>query len=111
VRLIPGGPHLCRFATRICPMVSGFPMVLAGLMLWIACATTGTMLTARAVARRKEIAIRLAMGASRYRVIRQLLTESMLLAVLGGVAGYVFAVWSNSSQEILQGGLTAGTCR
>lgn len=101
VRLAPGG-RIIPIRDEELPLVSGFPVVLGGLMLWIACATTGTMLTAKAVARRKEIAVRLALGASRYRMIRQLLTESMLLAALGGLAGFLFAAWSNSMQEMLR---------
>jgi predicted permease len=98
VRLVPGG-RLVPLPDEVRPMFL-VPCYAMGLLyLWVVCSNIGTFLLARSGPRRKEIAIRVSMGASRSRIVRQLITESLMLALLGGAAGWVFAIWSNSTIE------------
>ncbi len=90
VTLLPAG-HMVPLPRKFRPVIAVFFGALMGLIITLACTNLANMLIARGANRRKELAIRLTVGASRFRLIRQMMTEGILLSLLGGVAGFGLA--------------------
>lgn len=102
-QFLKGTIHLERAATGFSQLRRSFStalivlMVMVGLVLLIACANVANLLIARAVARQKEIAVRLSIGASRGQLMRQLMVESLLLSLVGAAIGVLLSVWMTRS--------------
>jgi len=90
VTLLSAGTNI-PIPRKLKPALIGFFVALMGLVITLACMNLANMLMARGANRRKELAIRLAVGAGRFRLIRQMMSEGILLSLLGGIAGFVLA--------------------
>jgi predicted permease len=92
VFLVEGG-RLLPLRKQDLPFLTSFLSVLAGLIMLIACANVTNLMLARTANRRKEMAVRMAMGASRTRIVRQLLTESVILSLIAAIPGFLACIW------------------
>jgi predicted permease len=98
------GPQMIGTITKIMSVALGG----ATLVMLIACLNVAGLMLARLAARQREIAVRLSLGASRLRLLRQLFTESLLLAVAGGLAGLLLSLWLAQALSFAMGGLPGG---
>ncbi|HLJ47098.1 MAG TPA: ABC transporter permease [Bryobacteraceae bacterium] len=96
IQLFPAA-NILPIPEELRPVLFGFVLVLNSLIVAIACMNLANMQLARATSRRREVAIRLSVGASRWRLIRQLLTENIFLSVCGGGVGLALAYWLTSA--------------
>jgi predicted permease len=105
VVLLPAGTRVL-IPRDVRPKAMGFYMILMVIITAIACLNLATMVLARAAGRRKELAIRLGVGASRFRLIRQMITEGILLSLIGGAAGFAMAygLWALTAHTRLPAG-------
>ena len=101
VRLLPGG-RMFPVRNEDLPRAIGFPLLLVGLVLVMASGNVANLVLARSAARRREIAVRLSLGASRGRIVRQLLTESLMLVALGAIGAALFALWLLSAFDVMR---------
>jgi hypothetical protein len=92
IRLLTGGRMLA-VRDEDLPRAIGFPLVLVSLVLLMACGNVANMILAHNAARRREIAVRLSLGSGPGRIVRQLLTEGLMLTGLGAAAGVAFSLW------------------
>jgi putative ABC transport system permease protein len=92
IRLLAGGRMLA-VRNEDLPRAIGFPLVLVSLVLLMACGNVANMILAQNTARRREIAVRLSLGAGPGRIVRQLLTEGLMLTAVGAAAGAAFSLW------------------
>lgn len=101
VRLLPGG-RMFPVRTEDLPRAIGFPLILVSLVLIMACGNVANMVLARGASRHREFALRLALGAATGRIVRQLLTESLLLSILGSIGGVLVTGWLLSLFELMR---------